>query len=184
MRGRKTIEIWLPHDETTELVALHTDAPVEPAAGRPASGVAAPRQLDQPRLGRRRARPARGPPSRLGSASVELVNLGLGGSAVLDPCIARLMRDTPADLLSVKIGINLVNTDLMRTRAFTPAVHGFLDTVRDGHPGTPLLVVSPILCPIHEDTPGPTALNLDALGEGRLLFEAMGEPGCSARAPG
>ena len=67
------------------------------------------------------------------------------------------MRDTPADLISVKIGINLVNPDLMRLRAFGPAVHGFLDTIRDGHPTTPLLVVSPMLCPIHEDTPGPGA---------------------------
>ena len=57
------------------------------------------------------------------------------------------MRDTPADLISVKIGINLVNTDLMRLRAFGPAVHGFLDTIREGHPTTPLLVVSPAAVP-------------------------------------
>ena len=29
------------------------------------------------------------------------------------------MRDTPADLISLKIGINLVNADVMRMRAFT-----------------------------------------------------------------
>jgi hypothetical protein len=86
------------------------------------------------------------------------------------------MRDTPADLISVKIGINLVNTDLMRLRAFGPAVHGFLDTLRDGHPDTPLLVVSPILCPMHEDTPGPSAPDLGTLGEGRIRFVAMGDP--------
>ena len=68
---------------------------------------------------------------------VELINLGLGGSALLDPFTARAMRDTPADLISVKIGINLVNTDLMRLRAFAPAVHGFLDTIREGHPDHP-----------------------------------------------
>ena len=28
--------------------------------------------------------------------------------------------------------------------------------MRDGHPDTPLLVVSPIICPAHEDAPGPT----------------------------
>jgi hypothetical protein len=179
--GRKTIEIWLPHDETTELVALHTDAPVEPASPdqRPVwlhhgssishgSGAEGPTGTWPAVAARHRG--------------VQLVNLGLGGSALLDPCIARLMRDTAADLVSVKIGINLVNTDLMRARAFTPAVHGFLDTIRDGHPDTPLLVVSPILCPIHEDTPGPTAMNLDALGEGRLLFEAMGEATLGASA--
>ncbi len=27
----KDVEIWLPHNETTELIALRTDAPVEPA---------------------------------------------------------------------------------------------------------------------------------------------------------
>lgn len=88
--------------------------------------------------------------------AVELVNLGFGGSALLDPFTARAMRDTPADLISLKIGINLVNTDAMRLRAFTPAVHGFLDTIREGHRSTPLLVVSPILCPVQEDTPAPS----------------------------
>jgi len=107
---------------------------------------------------------------------VELINLGLGGSALLDPFTARAMRDTPADLISIKIGINLVNTDLMRLRAFTPAVHGFLDTVREGHPETPLLVVSAILCPIHEDTPGPSGFDFAALGSGRLAFQATGDP--------
>ncbi len=86
------------------------------------------------------------------------------------------MRDTPADLVSVKIGINLVNLDLMRRRAFGPAVHGFLDTIREGHPTTPLLVVSPLLCPIHEDTPGPGTFDVDALGEGEVRFLATGDP--------
>ena len=109
--------------------------------------------------------------ARLGG--VELTNLGFGGSALLDPFTARTMRDTPADLISLKIGINLVNADVMRLRAFTPAVHGFLDTIRDGHPTTPLLVVSPILCPIHEDTPGPSAPDLSG---GTLQFRATGDP--------
>jgi hypothetical protein len=58
-----------------------------------------------------------GEAARLGG--VELVNLGFGGGALLDPFTARAMRDTPADLISVKIGINLVNADLMRLRAGT-----------------------------------------------------------------
>jgi hypothetical protein len=90
---------------------------------------------------------------------VELVNLGFSGSALRDPFTARTMSTTPADLISVKIGINLVNTDLMRLRAFRPAVHGFLDTIRDGHPDAPLIVVSPIYCGIHEDTPARTPIS-------------------------
>lgn len=61
----------------------------------------------------------------------------------------------------------------MRRRAFAPAVHGFLDTVRDGHPTTPLLVVSPILCPIQEDTPGPSAPDFS---DGEVRFRATGDP--------
>jgi lysophospholipase L1-like esterase len=105
-----------------------------------------------------------------------LVNRGFGGSALLDQFTARAMRDAPADLISVKIGINLVNADLMRRRAFGSAVHGFLDTIRDGHPDTPLLVVSPIYCGIHEDTPGPGAFDLEAIAAGQLRFRATGDP--------
>ncbi|MCX5144272.1 GDSL-type esterase/lipase family protein [Streptomyces sp. NBC_00338] len=171
----KDVELWLPYNEGTELVALRTDAPVEPAPDRGrrtwlhhGSSIshgsnAASATTTWPALA-----------ASLGG--VELINLGLGGGALLDPFTARAMRDTPADLISVKIGINVVNSDLMRLRAFTPAVHGFLDTLREGHPDTPLLVVSPILCPIHEDTPGPSAPDFSGLAEGKLSFRAMGDP--------
>jgi hypothetical protein len=109
-------------------------------------------------------------------AGVELLNLAFAGSAYLQPFYARTIRDTPADLISVKLGINIVNSDSLRLRTFTPAVHGFIDTIRDGHPDTPLLVVSSILCPIHEDTPGPTGWNLDRLAAGELAFTATGDP--------
>ncbi|MFD9217774.1 GDSL-type esterase/lipase family protein [Streptomyces sp. NPDC059544] len=173
--GTKTVEIWLPHNETTELVALRTDALVEPA---PAEG----RKVwlhhgSSISHGSDAASPTTTWPALAAAlGGVELINLGLGGGALLDPFTARVLRDTPADLISVKIGINVVNTDLMRLRAFAPAVHGFLDTVREGQPTVPLLVVSPILCPIHEDTPGPSAPDLSALSAGRLRFRAAGDP--------
>ncbi|MEU1528703.1 GDSL-type esterase/lipase family protein [Streptomyces fagopyri] len=177
--GAKDIEIWLPHNETTELVALRSDAPVEPVPDRGrAVWLHHGSSISQ---GSDAASPATTWPALAAAlGGVELINLGLGGSALLDPFTARVLRDTPADLISVKIGINLVNTDLMRLRAFTPAVHGFLDTIREGHPTTPLLVVSPVLCPIHEDTPGPSVPDLDALSAGRLRFRAAGDPAQTA----
>ncbi|GGV10100.1 lipase [Actinomadura cremea] len=178
--GVKDVEIWLPHDETTELVALRTDAPVEPAPARGrrvwlhhGSSISHGSNATSPT--------AVWPAIAASGAGVEVVNLGLGGSALLDPFTARTMRDAPADLISVKIGINLVNADAMRLRAFTPAVHGFLDTVREGHPTAPLLVVSPIYCPIHEDTPGPTAMDVGGIAAGRLRFHATGDPADGAR---
>ncbi|KNE81540.1 MULTISPECIES: GDSL-type esterase/lipase family protein [Streptomyces] len=173
--GVKDVEIWLPHNETTELVALRTDAPVEPLpAGDRRVWLHHGSSISH---GSDAASPTTTWPALAASlGGVELINLGLGGGALLDPFTARALRDTPADLISVKIGINLVNTDLMRLRAFGPAVHGFLDTVREGHPTVPLLVVSPVLCPIHEDTPGPSAPDFSRLAEGKLGFRALGDP--------
>ncbi|MGP3634214.1 GDSL-type esterase/lipase family protein [Streptomyces sp. 24-1644] len=171
----KDIEIWLPWNEITHLVALRTDAPVEalPDRGRKVwlhhgSSISHGSEAASPTTTWPALAALRG--------GVELINLGLSGNALLDPFTARAMRDTPADLISVKIGINLVNTDLMRLRAFTPAVHGFLDTIREGHPTVPLLVISPILCPMHEDTPGPCAPDLTNLDAGTLRFVAAGDP--------
>ncbi len=174
--GAKDVEIWLPHNEITELVALRSDAPAEAAApsrDRPTwlhhgSSISHGSNAESPST--------TWPALAASLGGVELVNLGFGGSALLDPFTARAMRDTPADVISVKIGINLVNTDLMRVRAFGPAVHGFLDTIREGHPTTPLLVVSSLLCPIHEHTPGPAAPDLSKLSAGELSFTATGDP--------
>lgn len=170
----KTIEIWLPHDETTVLVALHADAPVAPvAASRRRRWLHHGSSISQ---GSNAAHPSgTWPAVAAARAGVELRNLGLGGSAMLDPFTARTMRDLPADIISVKLGINLVNTDSMRLRAFGPAVHGFLDTLREGHRSTPLYVVSPVLCPIHETVPGPSMVDTGALREGRLSFRASGK---------
>ncbi|MEU1620957.1 GDSL-type esterase/lipase family protein [Streptomyces sp. NPDC005722] len=170
--GDKDIEIWLPHNEITELIALRTDAPVEPPA--PQDRKVWLHHGSSISHGSNAAHPSAVWPALAAAAGgVDLVNLGFSGSALLDPFTARAIRDTPADLISLKIGINIVNTDAMRLRAFTPAVHGFLDIVREGHPTAPLLVVSPILCPVQEDTPGPLAPDFDG---GRLRFRATGDP--------
>ena len=154
--GAKTIELWLPQASTMELRGLRVDegASVDPA----------------PRTGRRwvhhgssishcmeASSPTRTWPVVAASiGGVDVVNLGFGGECMLDPFVARTIRDLPADVISLKVGINLVNGDTMRDRTFGPALHGFLDTIREGHPTTPLLLVSPILCPPAENRPGPT----------------------------
>ncbi|MGB0101725.1 MAG: SGNH/GDSL hydrolase family protein [Nocardioides sp.] len=173
--GAKDVELWLPHDEMSEPIALHTDAPVDP--GPPSAHPVWLHHGSSISHGSNAASPTGTWPAiaaRL--AGMDLVNLGFAGKALLDPCVARTMRDSPADLLSVKVGINLANQDLMRMRGFTAAVHGFLDTIRDGHPETPLVVVSPIWCGIHEETPGPAAPDMNDWAEGKVRFVALGDP--------
>ncbi len=88
---------------------------------------------------------------------LDVFNLGLSGSANLEQSVARTIRDLPADLISLKIGINIVNAANHTERTFGPAVHGFIDTIREGHPTAPILVISPICCPGHENNPGPSS---------------------------
>jgi hypothetical protein len=172
--GVNHVEIWLPHNETIDLVELRSDAALEEVP------TSAPRWLHHGSSishGSLATAPSEiwaAVSARL--AGVELRNLGFGGSAVVDPFMARVIRDTEADVISVKLGINVVNHDAMRLRAFVPAVHGFLDTIRDGHPDTPLLLVSPIFCGIHEATPGPGAMDPATIGSGQVQFMVTGDP--------
>ncbi len=170
--GEKAVEVWLPHNESVEVVALRADAPARPAAADRPVWVHHGSSISH---GSNAATPSGIWPvvaARLGG--VDLRNLGLGGSALVDPATARVIRDAPADLISVKLGINVVNLDGMRRRTFEAAVHGFLDTIRDGHPDTPLVLVTPIFCGIHEDTPGPGAFDVAELAAGRARFVATG----------
>ncbi|MET9552232.1 lipase [Streptomyces sp. NPDC006645] len=151
----KQVEIWLPQSVGCDLVSLRADAELRTAEPdtRPRwvhYGSSVSQSLE-----------AEGPtdtwPSVAATAvGLHLTNLALAGNAMLDPFMARTVRDMPADLISLKIGANIVEQATMRLRTFLPAVHGFLDTIREGHPDTPVLVISPIPSPTLEHTPGPT----------------------------
>lgn len=169
-RGEKTVEIWLPHYERIELVSLRTDEAATPVAFdcRPrwvhygssisqGSNATAPTRTWVARVAR--------------EAGLELTNLGFSGSAMLDGFVAQVIRDLPAELISVKVGINLVNAGVVRTEELAPLLDNFLDTIRQGHPETPLVVVSAFHCAIHEDTPGPAATDF---GDGEIRYLATG----------
>lgn len=96
--------------------------------------------------------------------NLNLTNFGFAGECQLDGFTARSIANTPADFITLKLGINIVNADSMRERAFIPAVHNLLDTIREKQPTTPILIISPIWCPFHETTPGPIMI------DGPLLF--------------
>jgi lysophospholipase L1-like esterase len=155
--GAKRVEVWLPHAASVVLGAVRIDDGATATAPSPEErrrwihyGSSISHCLEA-------LRPTGVWPvvaSRL--AGVVLDSLAFAGQCQLDQLVARTIRDLPADVISMKVGINLVNADSMRERTFAPAVHGFLDTVRDGHQDTPILVVTPILCPAHEGAPGPT----------------------------
>ncbi|MCX4885583.1 GDSL-type esterase/lipase family protein [Streptomyces sp. NBC_00847] len=152
----RRVEIWLPAARSFQLVDVRVPegASVRPA---PASGplwvhhgssISQCAEADRP-TGTWPAIVAR-------TAGRSLLNLALGGECHLDPFMARTIRDLPAEGISLELGINVLIGDTMRERVFVPALHGFLDTIRDGHPDTAIVVITPITCPAAETRPGPT----------------------------
>jgi lysophospholipase L1-like esterase len=91
--------------------------------------------------------------------NLNITNFGLAGQCQLDGFVARSMAALPADVITLKLGINIVNADSMRERAFIPAVHNFLDILRESAPHTPIIIISAIWCPFHEEIPGPTMID-------------------------
>ena len=155
--GSKQLALWLPANARVELMELRIDAEASVSAPDPSrlprwvhhgSSISHCSEAHSPT----RTWPAVA--ARL--ANVELLNLGLGGSCHLDQFVARTMRDEPGDVLSLKAGINVINMNSLTLRTFAPALHGFIDTVREGKPDAPFLIASPIFCPCAEQHPGPT----------------------------
>jgi hypothetical protein len=170
----RRVVVWLPQTETVEIRGIRADAALRAAERRDqlrwwhhGSSISHCIEAETPL--------AVWPVAAAGRLDVEVTNLGFAANAHLDPFVARAMRDSDADLLSLKIGINIVGGDTMKRRTFVPAVHGFLDTLREGAPSTPILVMSPIFCPMHEDTPGPTVTD-PVTGERRGTTDAPPDP--------
>lgn len=152
----KDVEVWLPNNGFAELCAVR----VPEAAS--ASPVTRPRtrwvhygsSISHCIESRRPTETW--PVSVARRRDLDLVNLGLGGHCHVDQHVARDIRDLEPDLVSLKLGVNVVNHDSFRERTFVPAVQGFLDTLRERLPEVPILVLSPIICPPAEAGPGPT----------------------------
>ncbi|BDZ55768.1 hypothetical protein DSM26151_21270 [Agromyces marinus] len=89
------------------------------------------------------------------------LNLGFGGQCLLDPSIARLIRDERADLVTLCLGINVHGQATHNERSLLPAILGFISTVRDGHPGVPIHVITPISTAFPADEPNSHGLTLE-----------------------
>ncbi len=144
-RGPKRLELWLPNHAPLRIEALELDDGAPP---EPAKSDARPRWLtygSSITQCRQAASPTRAWPAMVArDHGLDLTSFGFGGQCHLDPMVARVMRDRPAELLSMCVGINIYGGASLGPRAFRPAIIGFARTLRDGHPESPLVVISPI----------------------------------------
>lgn len=176
--GDKEVVIWLPQSVTVDLVSIEADADVQAAAPSDrrrwihhGSSISHGVEAEQPI--------STWPAVASVAADLELVNLGFGGQCMLDSYVADAIAATPADVITLKVGINIVGARSMDQRTFVPALHAFLDRVRVGHPHTPIVLISAITWPDTEDTPGPC--DIEFLPDGAVRGFTVGDPADVAR---
>ncbi|OKJ96784.1 GDSL family lipase [Streptomyces sp. CB03234] len=98
-------------------------------------------------------RPAHSWPAVAGRAlGLDTVNLGYAGSARGELAIAQQLAALPADLLTLAFGTNCWSGVPHTAPLLYETTRAFITLVRQGHPDTPLLLVSPLLRPEAEAT--------------------------------
>ena len=177
--GRKHIELWLPQWGALSYGSLETDegVSVEPFDdGRP-KWLAYGSSITMCRTAHS---PTRTWPAVVArEMGFNLTNFGFGGQCHLDALVARNIRDRDVDFISLCLGINIHGVGSLSARTFRPSTIGFIEIIRERHPLTPLVVMSPIICPDRETTPNAVGLTVvkmrDELEEACGTLRARGD---------
>jgi len=144
--GEKVVEVWLPQTTPCAIMQLLIDK------GANASVVSDERSRwivygSSITHCMEAHSPARTWPGIVARARhFNLTSLGFAGDCHLEPMVARLIRDLPANFISLKVGINILGHETMSPRTFGPALLGFIQIIREKHPEIPIAVISPIVC--------------------------------------
>ncbi|RXZ78970.1 GDSL family lipase [Paenibacillaceae bacterium] len=167
--GRKDVEIYLPQNIGMTLSGLWTEqeAEVEPllptwqqvqfrwiaygSSITQCAGASSPSRT-WPAIAAR-------------ECGLDLTCLGFSGNCHLEPMVARMIRDLPTDFISLGVGINVYGANSLGPRTFRPALIGMLETIRERHPYTPLLVNSPLYAVHRETDPNLLGYTLPAMRE-------------------
>jgi len=100
---------------------------------------------------------------------LDVVNLGYAGAARGEVASAEEIAALPADLLAIAHGTNCWTRTPHGAGMFAEGLRAFLAIVRQGHPRTPIVALSPILRPDAEGAPnrlGATLADLRGAFEG------------------
>ena len=158
--GDKDVEIWLSHIHPVALRWLGLE---------PGASFALPRDT-RPRwttygssishCGSAHSPSRTWPACVARSRGFNLTCLGFGGNCHIEPMIARVIRDLPADFISLKLGINVMGASSLSPRTFRPAIIGLVQILRETHADVPVALISPIVSPPREDTANAVGLSL------------------------
>ena len=94
---------------------------------------------------------------------LDVVNMGYAGAARGEIVSAEHVAELPADVVTIAHGTNCWTRTPHTAAMVAEGLRAFLDVVRQGHPETPIVVVSPIVRPDAEDTPNRLGATLQGL---------------------
>jgi lysophospholipase L1-like esterase len=94
---------------------------------------------------------------------LDVANLGYAGAARGELASAEQIAALDADVISITHGTNCWTRTPHSVDMMRGAVAAFIDVVRQGHPETPIVVVSPVLRPDAETTPNRLGASLSDL---------------------
>ena len=163
--GEKLIELWLPQFGKFQL----RDLEIDDKATLDAFNDTRPRWItygSSITQCRTAASPTQTWPGIVARAhGLNLTCLGYGGQCHLDTMVARMIRDLPADYISMCLGINIQGASSLGPRAFRPAIIGAVQIVREKHPDVPIVLMSPICSPPREEKPNAVGFHLQRMRE-------------------
>ena len=163
--AEKLIELWLPQFGRFQLRSLKIDdgATLEAFTDTRPRWITYGSSITQCRAA---ASPTQTWPGVVARThGLNLTCLGYGGQCHLDAMVARMIRDLPADYISMCLGINIQGASSLGPRAFRPAIIGAVQIVREKHPDTPIVLMSPICCPPREENPNTVGFHLKRMRE-------------------
>ena len=163
--AEKLIELWLPQFGQFQLRSLEIDdgATLEAFTDTRPRWITYGSSITQCRTA---ASPTQTWPAIVARESgLNLTCLGYGGQCHLDAMVARMIRDLPADYISMCLGINIQGASSLGPRTFRPAIIGAVQIVREKHPDIPLVLMSPICSPPREATPNAVGFHLKGMRE-------------------
>ena len=163
--GEKLLELWLPQFGRFQLRSLEIDdgATLKAFTDTRPRWVTYGSSITQCRTA---ASPTQTWPAIVAREhGLNLTCLGYGGQCHLDAMVARMIRDLPADYISMCLGINVQGASSLGPRAFRPAIIGAVQIVREKHPDIPIVLMSPICSPPREENPNTVGFHLKRMRE-------------------
>ncbi len=157
--AERVYEVWLPTHTPVVLKGLASDSGVASVPDTRLRWVAYGSSITHCEAPNSPARAWPAVVSR--TCALNLTCLGYGGNCMLEPLVGMLIRDLPADIITLKLGINVHGQSTLNARTFQPAVIGLVRLIREKHPQTPLGVITPIVCPMRETTRNAVARTLE-----------------------